>query len=162
MLQYEPGAVDTSVPLFYQESLPQPGPATRLALQSADAQQDLSRHAIEDVQIGPGGHVHTLAQKPDGFFRCEEEGGNLPATLSLELTPAPVAATAREAVALVKQATDEREEIFRQKTYKMRVIDRARIAPQSCPFCSSVGTPEVPQQLLRQRFARTTCRGRCT
>ena len=55
------------------------------------------------------------APKPDWFFRCEEDGGQLPATLSLELTPAPVAATAREAIELVKQATDGREDMLRQK-----------------------------------------------
>jgi len=55
------------------------------------------------------------AEKPDWFFRSEEVGGKLPDTLFLELTPAPVADTAHEAIELVKQATDAREEMLRQR-----------------------------------------------
>ena len=55
------------------------------------------------------------APKPDWFFRSEEDGGELPAAHALEITPAPVAASPREAIALVKEAADAREEMLRRK-----------------------------------------------
>jgi len=52
--------------------------------------------------------------KPDWFFRSEEDGGKLPDIEFLELTAAPLAKTTRDAITVLKQACDDRENSIRQ------------------------------------------------
>lgn len=95
---------------------------------------------------------HYKAEKPDWFFRSEEAGGKLPDTLSLELTPAPVASKASEAIKLIEKAADEREEMLRQehKAKGRKFMGAAAVRRQNCE--DSPDTPE-PRRTLSPTLA---------
>jgi REP element-mobilizing transposase RayT len=80
------------------------------------------------------------AEKPDWFFRSEEDGGALPAVGLLVLTPAPVAPTAHQSIQLIKQAADDREAEIRRL---MKEKGRRFIGPEAVIRQSPDDTPDT-------------------
>ncbi|MBT8491448.1 MAG: transposase, partial [Deltaproteobacteria bacterium] len=73
------------------------------------------------------------AEKPDWFFRGQEDGGKLPDVGYLELSPPPIADSARESIELIRQATDAREQGVRVdfKARRKRFMGAQAVVNQS-------------------------------